>query len=1455
MNTDLVHSPQRTRRKFERDCAVRLGNVNPFFYEIRLLDAFCFTLGMADVVADHPSFTCNLAYTSHYRPPDQVRNIEQTRRYVKDGLDRFGGESVGFLWRRRAVRTKNRDSAIIAEFCASCGSFCVCQEFSQLSAWDLNIPSDMILYYGITLRGRYLFGIALVSLLLSATVGVAVPQKDKQSVSTDSVEFSEKFLSELAEPLDRTSNSWSASTEVLSQTSTSVRLLYKAHVRNDQITSISVGKISHLFCSSTVGIPLQAEVSVNVIEARIALRQRILGPVDDISDLNSGPVAIGEQGMLRRQNVITLGFGPKIDGDEVVIYDHIEVEVLFSESAVQKGWSGEDRWGEMLYRNTVINYEQARRWRHQPVNMVNKVTNEPSLSEKVLKVTVRNDGLYKITGADMEEAGIKLDSIDPTRFRMLYGGGGTLGLARQVPRGFDRREIPIVVEDGRDGIFDTEDYVLFYGQATQRWDYDRNKKRYFWRSNVYTEDNVYFLDTSADGTGLRVAEITGARDQGAPFVAESYRERVHMEDDQFILVQLYGIKSGYDWYWEDFGGNARNFPTIVRDAVTEIPVDVRIRFWGWTNESHRFDVYWNDNLVKATSFSGTGVDTLEVRTQLGPKEGLNQLGLFHRDNATTRLDWIELEFERQLSANAGELMFSWPSSMVPGDNEEGVAAEFVLSGFDEGERPRIFEISVIEGVREVVDIDFDQETGVAVFQAWFGGKGVPPKYIAAIPSRWARPAHIKQISPARLRSPDNGSDYIVLAHGDFLTAADRLAEWRSIDDRFGKPMKAMSIDIDDVYNEFSGGLVDPMAIRSFINYAVDNWDPAPYFVCLMGDGTYDYKNNNGTSHPNWIPPYQDGKSMYDEWYVRVAGEDMLPDLAIGRLCVQSAVEADGVVNKIISYETEPEVGPWQTRMLLVSDDLSNPQKPGENESFFILDAESMAKNFLPTDLDLIKLYIAKYPLEGRTKPQARDEFIRRFNEGALILTYLGHGNPDVLAHEQMFVLSRDAGLIDNGKRLPFMYTAASQVGVFDEPNQQSMPEALMNRPDGGVIGFISATRVGFHVSNMYLAREFHRLMYRTETAHVPVGQGLAIAKQNVSAGNLDRVNIQRYSLIGDPAMRIARPRFTVELKVPESIQALQEVSVQGRVFDFQGRPVDDFNGSAVVQAFDSTTRSLLETIIYTRTGAPIFRGFVSVEDGRFAVTFRVPKDISYGEENGRISAYVWSDDSPSGFGAVSGLELAGTASDIPVDETGPEIVIGFQGQKNFNSGDLVPAEPVLIAAISDPSGINITGETGHEIGLFIDDRFFAVTEFFNNTGDYKTGILEFPLPAVEPGNHTLRLKAWDTFNNSSRVETIIQVAEADNSVLSNLLFHPNPMTDQGDFTYTLSESVKSVRIRVFSVAGRLVEEIEGAGNQGFNQVSWTPIGKLANGTYLYSVDLLLENGAKVKNQSTIQVMK
>ena len=1254
-------------------------------------------------------------------------------------------------------------------------------------------------------------------------------------------------------------SSWTATAEMSGKTSSSVRLLYEAGPATPSgpapVEPIAFDHLRDLHRSCTVGIPPDSEVEMEVIEARVAARLHAPEAVEHFAGLVQGPVALGERGLLRRQEVVAVGFGPRLDGEELTVFDRIEVELRFSTSPGAKRSSWPDKWGELLYRNTLVNYEQARSWRLPAGGLgAGKAADEQALSGEMLRLAVRSNGMYKVTGADLAEAGIDLEAVAPERLRMLYGGGRVLGLQRAVIPGISRREIPVLVEDGGDGRFDADDFLLFYGEATQRWEYGSDEKQYFWRQNPFTEENVYFLDTGAEVEGLRMSRSSGALDNGSARRTETYRERIHLEDDRMIRLLTWSIKTGYDWYWEDFGGNARNFSVIVREAVPETPVDIRVRFWGSKNAVHRFDLYWNDELAGQVLMDSTFVATLRAQAPQGPKEGLNQLGIFQRDNKGTRLDWIEVEYDRRLSAEGGELTFAWPPSAMSLEDNDAVTAEFVLSGFAEEGRPRIFAVSGLGLSREIVGFDWDETAGTAVFQDRFEGGGIPPRYIASVPSRWKRPANIRLDFPSRLRTRENGADYIVLTHADFRAAADRLAEWRAAGDRFG-PMRAISVDVEDVYDEFSGGLVDPMAIRSFVNYAVDNWDPAPWFICLMGDGTYDYKNSTGTSHPNWMPAYQEGISMFDEWYVRVEGEDRIPDLAIGRLPVQSATEAEGVVDKLISYDSDPEVGPWQSRVLLVADDLRHPSKLEIRESYFILDAESLAKRFFPADLDLVKLYIAQFPLEGSTKPQARDAFVRRFNEGALIVTYLGHGSLDVLAHEKMFLLSRDADLIDNGRRLPFMYTAASQVGVFDDPNQQSIPEVLMNRPDGGVIGFISAARVGFHSSNMYLAREFHRLMYRSGESHLPLGLALTIAKQNTTGNQDDRTNMQRYCLIGDPALRLARPRYLVALEVPDSVRALEEVRVAGRILDSDGRPVEDFTGTALVKAYDSTTRSKLDDISYERVGNPIFRGRVPVAGGRFETVFRVPKDISYKEDNGRVSAYVWSDHARAAFGSVDSLVLAGTATGVSADETGPEIAIGFKGKDGFKSGDTIPGEAVLEAVISDRNGINITGETGHEMELRVDGQRFIVTEHFHNTGDYRSGLLEFPLPAMEPGTHTLRLKAWDTFNNSSQVEAEVRVSEAEDGVLSRLLFHPNPMRDRGDFTYTLEDAAESVRIRVFSLAGRLVDELSGTGHADFNQVAWTPPGELANGTYLYQVEVELADGWRVERKAAIQVMK
>lgn len=1182
-----------------------------------------------------------------------------------------------------------------------------------------------------------------------------------------------------------------------------------------------------------VALPPEGDIRLEIIEARVARKDRADEKIEPVA----GPAFLGRQGMVRHQRVAELAFAPHVAQDGVrTLYDRVVVDVHISGGA---GHVVADPWGENFYRQVLINSQQARTWRVPPKRRAARKT---ALQEGTwLQVFVMEEGMHRITGADLEEAGLALSDVDPATLRLHYGGGEALILGR-IDQPLKLAEVGVLVEDGGDGRFDPDDFVLFWAEPVNRWAYNRSSRSFQYRRNLYTRENVYWLGFGGD-EGMRPALRNGALQASEPHRPASYRVRVHEEAEQFILAQTFGIKSGYHWYWEDFRGNARNFPLVVRQAVDE-PVHIRMGFYGVAKSQPSFGIRWNNEEVGALRFETHKAVEFADTTVSGAQEGLNQLGLFHTNNDPARFDWYELEYSREFVAERGELVYSYPLAVG--------TTEFRLSGFAD-EVPRVFEVS--QKFVEIVDFTYDEQAGTVAFQDQFSS--VPRQYAIGGPKTWKRPSRIERDVAGNLLVEGAGADWVAIYHGDFRDAAERLARWRGEDDRFGTPMRTMAIDVADIYDEFSGGLLDPAAIRNFLAYAAENWDPMPMFVTFVGDGSYDYKNNSGTSSGNWIPPLQDGDSTYDEWYVRVVGNDKLPDMAIGRLTVQTAAEAEALVDKIIAYDREPEIGPWQSRVLIVSDDLVNPDHPYDVEGYFIIDSELLAQRLMPQNLDMTKLYIAQFPLEGRTKPRARDEFIRLFNHGALIMTYLGHGNPTVLAHESMFLVSRDLSAINNGGRLPFFYTAASQVGVFDDPVRISMPEALLKKTNGGVIGMISATRVGFHNSNIVLANQFHEQMYRSERQHVPVGLALMEAKQLVlplfSSSDLAFRNMQRYSLFGDPATRLAVPLFQVQLSVDDSLNALGEVAVTGQVLDPAGVSVTDYQGQVWLQAFDSSEQSRLDGFNYRQVGSHIFRGRFPVVDGRFNAEFRVPKDITYGGDDGRISGYVWGSERPSAFGSVRGLVLSGTAAGVETDLVGPEIALRFEGA----DGNSIPRQTVLQATISDPSGINITGETGHEIELVIDGELFVLTDFYSvQGGDYRQGNIEFPLPELEPGEHEVRLKVWDNFNNSSRTTITVKVRQGAGTGIENVLFFPNPMRDSGGhFTYDLKEEVSAVQIEVFSLSGRLVDELAGKIREGYNQVGWIPGADLANGTYLYKITAERKNGSTGGRTSVLQVVK
>ena len=169
----------------------------------------------------------------------------------------------------------------------------------------------------------------------------------------------------------------------------------------------------------------------------------------------------------------------------------------------------------------------------------------------------------------------------------------------------------------------------------------------------------------------------------------------------------------------------------------------------------------------------------------------------------------------------------------------------------------------------------------------------------------------------------------------------------------------------------------------------------------------------------------------------------------------------------------------------------------------------------------------------------------------------------------------------------------------------------------------------------------------------------------------------------------------------------------------------------------------------------------------------------------------------------------------------------------------MPSKIRLHVTIEDVSGINIAGDVGHEIVLIVDGDRQDVTSKFQSGEDYRVGGFAVDLPSLEEGRHDISIEAWDTHNNWSEKRVTVQVSAA--QVIEDALFHPNPTSGAGHFSFALSGPA-NVRIRVHSVSGRLVDEVSAAGNRGHNQILWEPPVRLAGGSYLYRITAMGDAG-------------
>lgn len=1141
-------------------------------------------------------------------------------------------------------------------------------------------------------------------------------------------------------------------------------------------------------------------------------------------------------------------------------YSRIRVQVTFGSKEYRNGFQMQDE----LLAGVGLNYETAKNWTVSSPSLKKKLQDNSVLASGVwFKFPITEDGIYKIDGTRLLSLGFP-SNTDPATIKIYSNGGVELPLNPTVNTPDDLLENAIYLYDsGTQGKLDAGDYILFYACGTRGWNYNPTNKKFSHYINRYTETNYYWL--TYDGTPSKKMNETTSWNEPNVFQPTSVLGKVFREDEKINV-----LNSGLEWLGQQFSVNdvmTYVAPLPGLDVLRPIEYNIRLAARTHLQQSY-FNIYEHQQNIGSVAIDGTYLGSYtspqarfaNVNVSKIPNftDSHSELKLsFTSDNSAGigNLDWYEIFYSQLLTAQNDVFAFT--------THDTTAVIKYVIDGFSSNDI-KVFYIQSFDYASIVTQTTIF--TNTVAFQLGVGAGTLRHMY-AVGPNGYKSPSSFVRVNNQNLHGAVSSGDsiqLIIIVHNDFKSAANRLKSHR---ESLGKDkLKTIVADVDEVYNEFGGGMPSPVAIRNFLKFAYNNSPGLSLkYALFFGDGDFDYKRVT-ISGTNWIPPWETPESYVD--INSYATEDPFAifdnggkvSLAVGRLAVRSPSEAEALVDKIIEYEKNPVRDPWKMRVTFVADD--GPAAPGDDDrDMHTSHAEDVAR-MTPNFIEKRKIYIVEYPTvvtsAGRRKPTANEAIIRQMNEGTLFVNFSGHGNPRLWTHEQIFVRETDFQLLQNKGKYFYLIAATCNFSEFDAGGDQSGGEILTNKANSGAIGVLSATRAVYAFPNRQLNVELYRQTFKYDAFGQLLPQRLGDAIYKTKQTYTDP-NAQKFFLLGDPSIRIALPQkfgtidsingqFTDRTV---SVKALQKVNLKGVVTD--SGSVSDLNGKAQIVMYDANRSVLIpewSNFKYTVPGGVIFKGENTISSGKFSSGFIIPKDISYDTLNGRITLY-FANDQTDGMGYTENIVINGTDTSAAKDEQGPELNIYFNSH-SFRPGDVVPEAPVLLLELSDESGINAAGSgIGHRIEAWLDDQNQSIdlTPYYKSKLDtYQEGTVEYQFGKLNTGTHSLKLRAWDVFNNASTSETIFDVLVSQGLTISEVFNFPNPFSNQTYFTFNHNQILPvDAEVKIYTIAGRQVNSLKQTNIiDKFVKIEWDGRDKegdlLANGVYLYKVILRTQDG-------------
>jgi hypothetical protein len=1078
---------------------------------------------------------------------------------------------------------------------------------------------------------------------------------------------------------------------------------------------------------------------------------------------------------------------------------------------------------------------------------------------------ITKSGVYKISKDFLQQLGINTSGLDPRKIQLYGNGGRMIPLKNNVPYPADLTENAIQIIGEEDGLFDSSDYILFYGEGVDTWNNESQTT-----NNLYADKSYYYIKVGTEN-GKRMGPLVET-DVPTTLIINEFDDYQYHEIDRVNIARL-----GRRWFGEEFQvNNEQSFDFSVPNVVAGSNSSLKVYTAAAAGNFTSFKVEANGQQVGNISIGPIGNYTEAVEGVLNttfPASENVTIKLTYNNNgapsADGYLDYIILKSKRKLLPTGKQFAFQYDAA----SNTSGVGTYQFLDATG------ISQIWDVTNLYDVTQKSITTPNSFTINQ----NMGEVRKYTTVVladtfvPSIDNETKIANQNLKGTLFQDSQGQfkdiDYLIFTPKLFQQQAEKLAQFH----RSYSQLNVKVITLESIYPEFSSGKQDIGAIRNLVKYVYYNAsspDKRVKYVNLFGDASYDFKNRI-SKFSNFVPIYHSlnsytlGESsfasddffgMMDPTEGDVDGSSRGLDIAVGRMIANSTKQADELVTKVLDYHDVKSYGNWRNNFVVIADDSDVVQDASlQTRMNNLADTVVNEKPFMNPKKILLDAYVQETASGGSRYPKAREDFFNAFEKGALVFNFLGHGGEDGLTQERVWDKT-DSQTLSNKYKYPLFITITCQFSRFDNPFRPTAGEYTYWNPIGGAISMITTIReIGQITGETFNDILSKYLFSYGSNQYTSIAEALRLAKNDPQA---QATRVVFY--LGDPALFLAIPKPKVQLTqvndIPlsgaiDDLKSLAYVKLKGEVVDENNVIQNSYNGSLAVQIFDKEIiRSTFNNdgnspvINFKTLGETIFRGNATVSNGQFEFGFVVPRDITIPLGNGRISFYSKKDNTlldNSGYNTT--IKIGGINTNAAADNLPPQVKL-YMNDQSFVDGGITNNSPLFLAYLEDENGINTASGIGHDIVAILDGNEsnpYKLNEYYETElDDYKKGKVKFPFRNLSVGLHTITFKAWDVYNNLVTSELQFMVTSNESITLTNVLNYPNPFVNYTEFWFTHNRPFEplEVQVQVITITGKIVwTKNQTITTEGFlsRELNWDgrdDFGdKIGKGVYIYKL--------------------